>query len=424
VKINQAFRYELKPNNKQVGLLIKHCGVARFTWNWALARRIELYKTHKGKERFTSAITQQKELNALKKTEFPWMYEVSKCAPQSALQNLDRAFINFWREHKNGKNAGYPKFKKKGIHDSFKLTGSIYLLGKSVALPRLGKIRTKETTSKFKGRILSAAVSREVDRWFCSLCVEMERIEHQPIIGDIVGIDLGINSLAVISNGLEHTHIESPKPLKKRLKKLQRLSRQQSRKQLKSNNRKKANIALARCHRQIRNIRKDFLNKLTTSLTKTKSVICIEDLAVSNMVRNRHLARSIADVGWGDFRRMLEYKTAWYGSRLIKIPRFEPTSKMCHICGEINNNLKLSDRKWICLKCGTLHDRDENASDNVRNYGLKILSTESSSGSNACGVAVRLVEEQASDSEAGNKYILINGKTYGTDSERKVKWLK
>ena len=408
MEVNQAFRYELKPNNKQASLLLRHCGVARFAWNWALARRIGLYKTKEGKERFTNAINQSRELNALKKSEFPWMYEVSKCAPQGALQDLDRAYANFYRGRKNHENIGKPRFKKKGIHDSFRLcqtNGTIKVRKLAIRLPRIDWIRTKESTSKFKGRILSVTVSREADRWFASLCVECEHSNPQPITGDIVGIDLGLNSFAVISNGKTHEHIEAPKPLKKHLKKLQRLSRQQSRKQKKSQNRKKANLALARCYRRVRNIRKDFLNKLTTSLAKTKPIIIIEDLAVRNMVRNRHLARSVADVGWGDFRRQLEYKTIWYGSRLIKIPRFEPSSKMCHVCGEINNNLKLSDRMWVCLKCGTLHDRDKNASDNVRNCGLKILATESSSGSNACGVDVRPLSIGAVHDEAGNKRV-------------------
>jgi putative transposase len=172
VIINQAFRYELKPNNKQVTLFIKYCGVARFVWNWGLARRKAEYEST-GKS--SNAIEQHRQLNALKKTEFPWMYDVSKCAPQSALQNLDRAFINFWRECKKGRKVGYPKFKKKGMHDSFRLMGQIHIFGNGIQLPRLGQIRTKESTIKFKGRILSATVSREADRWFVSLTVERER---------------------------------------------------------------------------------------------------------------------------------------------------------------------------------------------------------------------------------------------------------
>ena len=181
------------------------------------------------------------------------------------------------------------------------------------------------------------------------------------------------------------------------------MHRRQSRKQLKSNNRRKDNLKIARLYCRIKNIRKDFLNKITSELAKTKSVICIEDLAIKNMTRNRHLARSIADVGWGGFKRQLEYKSIWYGSHLIKIPRFEPSSKKCHVCGEINDNLKLSDRTWVCLKCGTLHDRDENASDNIRNKGIEILNTESSSGINACRVGVRPQLNGVVHDEAGSK---------------------
>jgi putative transposase len=405
MEVTQAFRYELKPKNEQVGLLIRHCGIARFAWNWALARRIELYKTKEGNGRFTSAITQHRELNTLKKCEYPWMYEVSKCAPQESLRDLDKAFANFWRGQKNGKHVGFPKFKKKGVHDSFRLYEHIHTFGGCVKLPRLGIIKTKENTRKFRGRILSATISREADRWFCSLCVKTEKHEPKPIQGDIVGIDIGLNSFAVISNGKEHIYIIAPKPLKKGLKKLQKLNRQQSRKQLKSNNRKKANLALARCYRKMKNIRKDFLNKLTTKLAKTKSVIAIEDLNVQGMVRNKHLSRSIADVGWSDFRRQLEYKTSWYGSRLIIIPRFYPSSKTCHVCGEVNNALTLNDRTWVCLNCGTIHDRDENASDTIRDYGLNILATESSSGSNACGESVRPSTNKAVLVEAGSKHI-------------------
>jgi putative transposase len=318
---------------------------------------------------------------------------------------LDRAYANFIRGYMNGEHIGFPKFKKRGTHDSFKVWGQIHINEGSIQLPRMGRIHTKESTSKFKGRVLSATVSREAHRWFCSLCVEAERAEPQPIQSDIVGVDLGLSSFAVISNGEEYTRIEAPKPLEKRLKKLQRLGRQQSRKQKGSQNRRKANLAMARCHRRIRNARKDFISKLTTSLAKTKSAIIIEDLAVGNMAKNRHLARSIADVGWGEFKRRLEYKTVWYGSRLVIIPRFEPTSKTCHVCGAVNENLKLGDRAWVCLNCGAYHDRDENASDNIRDCGLKILATESSSGSDACGVGVRLPAMGATHSEAGSKRV-------------------
>lgn len=398
MKINQAYRYELKPNNKQRGLLIKHAGAARFAWNWALGRRKSEYKST-GKS--SKAIKQHQELNALKKTEFPWIYEVSKCAPQEALRNLDRAYANFFRGLKTGEDIGFPQFKKKGKHDSFTLTGwnnSLRVESIGIRLPRIGVIRTKEATSKFRGRILSATVSREADRWFVSLCVKRERPEPELIQGDIVGIDLGINSFATIWDGKKPEKIESPKPLKKSLKKLQRLDRQHSRKKKGSRNQKKAALRESQLHRRIRNTRKDFLAKLTTSLTKTKSVIIIEDLNVKGMLRNHCLARSIADCGWGEFRRMLEYKCKWYGSRLIIIGRFEPTSKMCHVCGAVNKDLNLNNRTWVCPSCGAVLDRDENAAINIRRLGIEILYTESSSGIYACGE-----ESSGSSLDAGTK---------------------
>jgi putative transposase len=404
--VNQAFRYELKPNNKQISLLVKHCGVARFAWNWALARRIELYKTREGKDRFTSAISQHKELNALKQSDFPWMYDVSKCAPQSALQDLDKAYSNMIRRIKNHEyEIGRPKFKKKGVHDSFRLTGAVKVKDNLIQLPRIGDIRTKEPTHKFAGNILSATVSREADRWYCSLCVEVNRPEPQPIQGDIVGIDLGINCFATISDGKTITEIHSPKPLRKNIKKLKKLHRELSRKKKGSKNKREAQLRLARLYRKIKNIRQDFLAKETSRLAKTKSVIIIEDLNISGMVKNHHLARSIGDEGWGDYGRMLGYKTHWYGSRLLKIPRFYPSSKRCNHCGVVNKELKLSDRTWVCLNCGAVNERDPNAAHNIRECGIGILNTESLSEFQACGVDVRLPKREAIGCEAGIKHI-------------------
>lgn len=425
MKIKQAYRYELDPNNKQTGSLLRHCGVARFVYNWALAQRIALFNQNEGKDKFTDAMAQHRQLNALKKTEFPWMYEVSKCAPQTALRNLDRAFANFWRERKRQKErktnrrVGFPKFKKKDVHDTFGLTGAIHMFGNSIQLPRLGKIRTKESTAKFKGHILSVTVSREADRWFVSLAVERERVIPLRTDGEVIGIDLGINSFAVVYDGDNTEHIYAPKPLNKKLKRLKRLSRCHSRKQKGSKNRRKSALCLAKLHRCIKNTRRDFLHKLSTSLAKTKRVIAIEDLNVQGMTRNHRLARSITDSGWGEFRRMLEYKTQWYGSELVVIDRFAPSSKTCSECGAVNESLTLGDRKWVCMSCGVLHERDENAARNIRQLGLEILNTESSSGINACGVAVRPVVRQADDGEAGSKHTIIpsdviSDKTCGT----------
>ena len=373
MNLNRAYRYELKPNRKQRILLAKHAGAARFAYNWGLALRIELYEKDK---KSTNAIEQHKLLNNLKSTQFPWMYEVSKCAPQEALRDLDKAFKHFFRGLKQPQKVGFPKFKKKGMHDSFRLTGSIKIQGKEVQLPRLGALRLKEK-SQLHGRILSATVSREADRWFVSLAVEQTIKEPHPVTGEPLGVDVGLNCFAALSNGEKHF---APKPLEKRMKRLKRASKQHSRKLAGSSNRKKSALKLARQHRKIRNIRKDFLHKFSTRLAKTTSVIVIEDLDIKKMLSGNRLNQLIHDAGWGEFRRMLEYKTVWHGSKLVIAPRYYPSSQLCSSCGYLAGKMPLSIRQWNCQHCQSSHDRDINAAKNLLKYN-----TESSSGIYACG---------------------------------------
>jgi putative transposase len=402
MKVHQAYKYELKPNNRQRTNLFKHAGTSRFSYNWGLARRKEEYE-QTGKS--SNAIQQHKQLNRLKKTDFPWMYEVSKCAPQSALQNLDRAFQNFFRRVKNGEEPGYPKFKKRGIKDSFRLMGCIHLHHKAATLPRIGLIHLKETTEKFKGRILSATVSRDADRWFVSFVVERKRTDPKLVKGPVAGIDVGLKFFAVISDG---TYIDNPTCMEKLLRKLQRLHKRLSRKQKSSSNRSKARLRLARLYRRIRNRRRDFLHKLSTILAKTKSEIVIEDLTVSGMIRNRRLARRIADAGWSEFRRMLKYKCEWYGSKLTTAPKFFPSTKRCSRCGNIKDKMSLSERTYWCEVCGLVIDRDLNAALNL----VSLATTASLVGSQACGESVRPVKKQAILSEAGSRLAVISSKSY------------
>jgi putative transposase len=372
VKIVKAYKYELKPNNTHRVLLAKHAGVARFAYNWGLAKRLELYEKEK---KSTNAIEQHRLLSSLKQTEYPWMYEVSKCAPQEALRDLDRAFKNFFQALKKGAKIGFPKFKKRGCRDSFRLTGTIKIFAKKVQLPRLGIINLKEK-SKLKGNILSATVSKEADRWYVSITVEEEIDGPAPIHGERVGIDLGLTTFATYSNKQK---IIAPKPLAKNLKRLKRASKKHSRKIKGSNNRRKSALRLSRLHRKIRNIRKDFLHKETTILAKAKSVIVIEDLDVKGMLSRNKLSRNISDAGWSEFRQMLEYKTKWYGSKLMIAPRFYPSSKICSNCDAIVKELPLSIREWECQSCHTIHDRDQNSSENLVKW-----STGSSPGIYAC----------------------------------------
>lgn len=372
MKGNSAYRYELKLNVSQRNLLAQHAGTARFAFNWGLQQRIALYEQ---KKKSTNAMEQHRLLNSLKEDSFPWMYDVSKCAPQEALRDLDRAFQNFFRGIREGHPIGFPSFKKRGIHDSFRLTGTIKVRSKEIQLPRLGIIRLKEKT-KIRGRILSATIVREADRWFVCLAVEMERPDPHPVEGESVGIDVGLTCFAALSNG---DKIVAPKPLKKSLKRLKRASQQHSRKVKGSKNRKKSALKLARLHRKNRNIRKDFLHKQTTMLAKTKSVIVLEDLDVKGMLSNKSLSRNISDAGWGEFRSLLDYKTKWYGSSLIIAPRFYPSSKTCSGCGNHVSSLPLDIRKWQCLECHSIHDRDLNAAKNLLKF-----STGSSPGIYAC----------------------------------------
>ena len=313
------------------------------------------------------------------------MYQVSKCAPQESLWNLDAAFQQFFRRcalKKQGKwsgKLGYPRFKtkKKGL-GSFRLTGRIVVSEKAIVLPRLGRLRLKERdylpTAGVK--ILSATVSEQAGHWSVSLQVEEELAVPQNT-RPVVGIDLGIKTLATLSDG---TVIPNPRHLKRRLKKLKRLQRMVSRRQNGGKNRKKAVRKLARLHRQITNQRRNTLHQVTTRLAKTKSVLVIEDLNVSGMLQNHRLAQAIADVGWYEFKRQLLYKASWYGSRVILADRWEPSSKRCSGCGWVDADLTLSDRIYHCEQCGLVLDRDLNAAIN-----LMKLAGSSSDSLNACG---------------------------------------
>ena len=380
--VQRAYKTELDLNNRQMTACRQHAGAARWAYNWGLRVKQERYKATK---KSPTAIELHRELNALKKTDVPWMYEVSKCAPQEALWNLDAAFQQFFRRcalKKQGKwhgRLGYPRFKtkKKGL-GSFRLTGSIVVSEKAIVLPRLGRLRLKEREYLPPSgvKILSATVSEQAGHWYVSVQVEEEQAIPQNS-GPVVGIDLGVKQLATLSDG---TVIANPRHLKRRLKKLKRLQRMVSRRQKGGKNRKKAARKLARLHRQITNQRRNTLHQVTTRLAKTKSVLVIEDLNVSGMLKNHHLAQAIGDVGWYEFKRQLLYKASWYGSRVILADRWEPSSKRCSGCGWVDEDLTLSDRIYHCEQCGLVLDRDLNAAIN-----LMQLAGSSSDSRNACG---------------------------------------
>jgi putative transposase len=378
--VQQAYRFELDPNKAQRVLLAKSVGASRFVYNWGLEQSQREYERLGERPRLRELKTR---LVELKKAECPWLYEVSAHIGQSALKDLNDAFERFFRGLKGeGPSSHYPRFKKRGAHDSARLY-AVALEERHVRLPMIGWVRLKETRSKrsFQGRILSATIRRRADRWFVSLCVKRERqlvplkLATQP--ADIVGVDLGLRSAAVIHDGRECRVVEPTQALRKRLKKLARLNRRVSRKRKGSHNREKAKLELARLHYRISCLRQDHLHQLSSSLARTKSVIVLEDLHVKGMQRNKHLALSIGDAGMGELRRQLSYKSDWYGSTLIVADRFHPSTQICSSCGVLNARMTgfegLNERRFNCSACDISLDRDENAAINLRAYGLREL---------------------------------------------------
>ncbi len=365
--VTRAYKAELDLTDKQATACKQHAGAARWAYNWGLARRQEAYKASK---KSLNALDLHRELNMLKKTDVPWMYAVSKCAPQEALRNLDSAFSHFFRRWKlkqagqwKGK-LGYPQFKskKQGL-GSFRLTGSIAVFPDAIQLPRLGRLRVKEHDYLPKSgvKLLSATVSEQAGHWYVSVQVEQEQAIPKNT-GPVVGVDLGVKSLATFSDG---TVIPNPRHLKRRLKQIKRLHRVISRRSKGSKNRRKAGKRLARLYRKVANQRNNTLHQVTTRLAKTKQVIVIEDLNVSGMLKNHHLAQAIADVGFYEFKRQLLYKASWYGSKVMLASRWEPSSKTCSGCGWMKEALTLADRTFHCQQCGLVRDRDLNAAINL-----------------------------------------------------------
>ena len=378
----------LDPNNKQRTYFARAAGVARFAYNWALA---EWQRQHKNGEK-PNEVKLRRELNALKRSQFPWMLEVTKAAPQQAIKNLGkgyaRAFKNVKIGRKRGKKNpyGFPVFKKKGVHDSFRADNgpdknhpnAVEIEGKKVKLPVIGWIRMHEKL-RFEGVIKSAVVSREADRWFVALSVEIEAPEQRQC-DTVVGVDLGVKDLAVVSDG---RRFKASKSLRLNLQRLRRANKELSRRKKKSANWLKTKAKLAKLHSRISNLRKDCLHKATTDIVRSAGVIVLEDLNVSGMMANGKLSRAIADVGLYEFRRQTEYKAERSGAKVIFANRWFPSSKTCNSCGCIKDKLPLSVREWTCEHCGAHHDRDLNAAINLRN--LAASSAVAACGENSAG---------------------------------------
>lgn len=382
-----GLRLRMEPNEKQKEQIHQTSGCARFTFNFFLSEKKEVYQLT---QEALSSSEFKKAFNGLKEHPmFSWLKKADKFALESALEAVDDAFTRFF----NGQNR-FPRFKSKRKSEQGYTTketnGNIKLdiEHQTVQLPKLGKVKVHISKKHrqmfqengFNGKIKTATIKHHSSgQYYVSLKIEKIIPLHEEIdfsqtpSHQIIGLDLGLNHFYIDSNGKK---VENPKFLKKKLKKLAKLQRQLKNKKIGSSNYKKLQRKISKLHLHIANTRKDFLHKESRKLVNENQVLILEDLNVKGMIKNKKLARSIADVSWSMFKTFISYKAEWANKKVIIIDRYFASSRQCSGCKEKNTMLSLSDREWICPKCGTKHDRDINAAKNIKEEGIRVLQSQ------------------------------------------------